>query len=376
MENRGCGIICEYNPFHKGHAYQLSKAKEICEFTVCAMSGDFVQRGEEAFQDKKVRAKNAMTNGADIVLEIPFPYSCFGAEGFARKGVEILSASGLCSHLLFGSECDNVNVLTDIANCMSDASFYGKVLEEQKKEKSLSFARARQALIEKTMGADYASVLDNPNDILGVEYIKSIKALGSKLIPVTLKRSTPRGGFDDTFASSSYIRGALSADERDEFALSRLPENYDFGGIYKGKDEFFRSVHLAMMMKKPQELENILEVPQGYGHVIVKAAHGTKDFDELCSAVSGKTMTVSKAKRMLLFAFFGIEKNVYHEKAAYSFVLALSKLGSGMLKKYREESKIILASRAKDIKDSEEAQRQFDRSLLAGKVLEKCGIHL
>ena len=74
MENRGCGIICEYNPFHKGHAYQLSKAKEICEFTVCAMSGDFVQRGEEAFQDKKVRAKNAMTNGADIVLEIPFPY--------------------------------------------------------------------------------------------------------------------------------------------------------------------------------------------------------------------------------------------------------------------------------------------------------------
>ncbi len=374
MEKKGCGIICEYNPFHKGHAYQLSKAKEEFPFTVCAMSGDFVQRGEAAFQDKRVRAANAVSNGADIVLEIPFPFSCFGAEGFARKGVEILSESGLCSHLLFGSECDDVKALSDIARQISKEGFYGKVVEMQKKEKCLSFARARQALIERTMGSDYSALLDNPNDILGVEYIKAIISLESGLVPVTVKRSTPRGGYDDEFASSSYIRNALMADEQDSFAISRLPDNYSLEGIYRGKDAFLKNVHTAMMMKNPEELEKILEVPGGYGYVIVKAAQKAQSFDELCSLVSGKTMTLSKAKRMLLFSFFGIEKSVYNEKASYSFVLALSEKGSTMLKKYRDDRKIILASRAKDIKESDEALRQFNRSCLAGKVLEKCGL--
>ena len=101
---KGTGIVCEYNPFHKGHAYQINTLKEMgAGFIVCAMSGDFVQRGEAAFQDKHIRARNAVANGADIVLEIPFPFSSFGAEGFASAGISILENSGLCSSFGFGS---------------------------------------------------------------------------------------------------------------------------------------------------------------------------------------------------------------------------------------------------------------------------------
>ncbi len=372
MQGKGCGIICEYNPFHKGHKYQLDMAKESFPFTVCVMSGDFVQRGEASFQKKEVRARNAVMNGADIVLELPFPYSSFGAEGFARKGVEILDGSGLCSHIMFGSECGDVNILKDIAKVLVREGFYGEVIKLQKQEKNLSFARARSLYIEKEMGQAYARILDNPNDILGVEYIKAIIKLESKLCPVAIKRSTPRGGFDEAFASSSYIRQNLFDSEKGGFAKSKLPENYDFSGIFKNKDELLKLMHVSLMMKTPKELESILEVPSGYGYLITDCARKSESFEEMCLLLSGKTMTESKIKRMLLFAFFGISKEVYGENAEYTQVLALSDKGGEMLKKYRDEAKIIVACRIKDIKCNETAYEQYSRSRLAWEVLSKC----
>lgn len=371
-ENRGCGIICEYNPFHLGHKYQLEKALELYDFTVCVMSGDFVQRGEAAFQKKEIRAKNACASGADIVLELPFPYSSFSAEGFAYKGIEVLTKSGLCSAVMFGSECGDVKVLTDIATLLSKDEFYLKVLTEQKNQGNLSFARARSLVVEKEMGTDYAHILDNPNDILGAEYIKAIIKQKSPLVPVPLKRSTPRGGFDENFASSSFIRKTLFDEENGEFAKSRLPEDYDFSGIRENTDDFYRLMLVSLAMKKPQELENILEVPKGAGYKIVDSARRAKNFDELCGMICGKTYTLSKVKRMLLFAFFGITKDVYFEKMEFTQVLALSENGAAKLKKYREFSEIVIASRVKDIKQNGRALRCYNRSRLASEVLEKC----
>lgn len=372
MEKKGCGIICEYNPFHLGHKYQLEMAKNVCDYTVCVMSGDFVQRGEAAFQQKSVRAKNACNNGADIVLELPFPYSSFGAEGFAYKGVEILTKSGLCSHIMFGSECGDANVLKDIATLLCKDGFYDRVVGEQKKEKSLSFAKARQLIVEKELGKEYAEVLDNPNDILGVEYIKAIIRQGSNLEPVPIKRTTPRGGFDETFASSSYIRKNLSDKENGDFAKSRLPENYDFSGIYNGVDRFYETMLINLAMKNESDYENILEVPKDFGSTIAQYAMKSENYDELCQNLCGKTITQSKVKRMLLFCFFGVEKERYCDKAEYTQVLALSELGAKMLKKYRDESDIVIASRIKDIKNNDKAYEQYSFSRLAGEIFEKC----
>ena len=129
---------------------------------------------------------------------------------------------------------------------------------------------------------------------------------------------------------------------------------------------------VSLAMKKPQELENILEVPKGAGYKIVDSARRAKNFDELCGMICGKTYTLSKVKRMLLFAFFGITKDVYFEKAEFTQILALSENGAAKLKKYREFSEIVIASRVKDIKQNGRALQCYNRSRLASEVLEKC----
>ena len=140
--SKGTGIVCEYNPFHNGHAYQIRKLKEMgAKFIVCAMSGNFVQRAEPSFQDKIIRAENAVKNGADIVLEIPFPFSSMSAEGFAMAGVSILENSGLCSSFGFGSECADEEKLSKVAKVL-DKSFHKKVLELQKTNPSLAYTFA------------------------------------------------------------------------------------------------------------------------------------------------------------------------------------------------------------------------------------------
>lgn len=372
MQDKGCGIICEYNPFHLGHKYQLEKASELFDFTVCLMSGDFVQRGEAAFQKKEVRAANASKNGADIVLEMPFPYSSFGAEGFAQKGVEILTASGLCSHLLFGSECGDVEILYEIAEFLCREDFFDAVINEQKKEGNLSFARARKRVVSKSLGEELGKVLDNPNDILGVEYIKAIIKTKSPLKAVALKRSTPRGGYDEVFASSSYIRENFFDSEKNSFIKSRVPEDYDFSQIFANCGDFYKVMLVNLSMKAPWELEEMLEVPKGYGYLIAGSAAKAKSFDELCSMLCGKTMTMSKVKRMLLFCFFGIKKERYHEQPLYTRVLSFTEKGRKMLKSYSDCRKIIIASRIKDIKQNEAAYENYCQERIALEVLYKC----
>lgn len=365
---KGTGIVCEYNPFHKGHAYQIQTLKNMgAEFIVCAMSGDFVQRGEAAFQDKLVRAKNAVENGADIVLEIPFPFSSLGAEGFASAGISILENSGLCSSFGFGSECASVEKLSRIATVL-DEEFRTQVVNMQKDEPNLSFASARQRLIEQKLSKEYADIVSNPNDILGVEYIKANKTL----VPIAIKRETPRGGYDETFASSSYIRQNLFDRENRNTALERLPESYLFDGIHKNTDAFYNHVILSLMQKTPDELSEIAEVNTGSEYSIIKNASKARSYDELLSFLSSKTYTDAKVRRMLLFSFFGVTKAMAKNTPLYTEVLGASEKGRKMLKKYREDRKIIVASRVADIKKNDEAFLQYSFSRKASEVLEKC----
>ena len=374
MEKKGVGIVCEYNPFHSGHKYQIQKAKELgAPFVVCAMSGDFVQRGEPASQDKMVRAKNAISSGADIVLEIPFPFSCLGAEGFCSAGVDILALSGLCSDIVFGSECGDAELLKKTAEHM-DESFLHRVKEFQKTDKSLSYARARSVLTEKELGKKYAELLEKPNDILGVEYIKAILSLDEDIrlgfIPV--KRTTPRGSHDETFASSSFIRKSIEQQRPMEEYRKFLPENYDFDRFYGGFEDFYKALCATIMLKTDRQLSEIAEIPKGVEFSVLKSAQKASDYNEFFEMLKTKTLTDAKIRRMLLFAFLGVTKEMAKERVAYTRVLAISETGGKMLKKYRDDRRIPLAVRLGDVKDNPVAQRQLDYSLLCGRVLEKC----
>ena len=365
---KGTGIVCEYNPFHKGHAYQINTLKEMgAGFIVCAMSGDFVQRGEAAFQDKHIRARNAVANGADIVLEIPFPFSSFGAEGFASAGISILENSGLCSSFGFGSECADTQKLSDVAAVLDDG-FRKAVIKRQKDSPNLSYAAARQTLLEERLSKEHANLVTNPNDILAVEYLKANKGL----VPIAIKRETPRGGYDERFASSSYIRKSIFDEKERQTALERLPENYCFDGIYKNTEALGNHILLSLMQKTPQELSKIAEIGKGSEYSIVRKAALAKSFDELCRLLSSKTLTDAKIRRMLLFAFFGVTKDMAKALPLYTEVLAVSDVGRKMLKKYVDDRKIIVASRVADIKKNDRAFLQYSFSRRAEEVLCKC----
>ncbi len=366
-----CGIICEYNPFHTGHAFQLEEVKRRFDAAVCVMSGDFVQRGECAFSDKEKRAENAVKNGADIVLELPFPFSSMSAEGFARAGVEILAKSGLCTHFAFGSECADIDLLIETARIVSETGFEAQVKKLLSEQPSLGYARARSKYVAENFGEKHAHVLENPNDILAVEYLKANNALSNPMIPVAIKRSTPRASKDENFASSSYIRKNIKDGKLDE-VNAYLPYKTDFCDYFTDDRGFYEFLKLCLSMKTPDELKGIAEVSGGVHHAIVKNAVSTESYDALLEALSNKGTTDAKARRMLLFSLFGVEKKYLKESVAFTRVLAMNETGQKLLSQTRKNRNIIIAGKAAHVKTDENARRQYDIAEKARRVLYSC----
>lgn len=216
---RTAGIISEYNPFHRGHAWQLGELRAQLgadTAVVCAMSGSFVQRGDFAVMRTHARAEAAVRGGADLVLELPLPWAIASAEGFAAGGVGVLAATGAVDTLVFGSECGDTETLKAVAAALESESFAAYL--RQGLQEGVSFAAAREAAARKLLG-EKAAVLAQPNDILGVEYCKAIARQAAALMPLALPRRGVGhdGGAAEGFASASRIRELLinggSADE-------------------------------------------------------------------------------------------------------------------------------------------------------------------
>ena len=183
------GIVCEYNPFHSGHLYMINESRRRLgedSVTVCVMSGDFVQRGEAALYSKFARAEAACRCGADLVLELPLPWSVSSAEGFAEGAVSVLAAAG-CTHLSFGSECGELEPLAALAREILNPATAGKIKDCLSADASLSYAMARQRVLSEALG-ETGELLSGPNNILAVEYLKAIYKHAYPIIPMTVKR--------------------------------------------------------------------------------------------------------------------------------------------------------------------------------------------
>ena len=208
---RTAGIISEYNPFHRGHAWQIGELRRRLgaeTAVVCAMSGSFVQRGDFAVMRTHARAEAAVRGGADLVLELPLPWAIASAEGFAAGGVGVLAATGAVDTLVFGSECGDTETLKAVAAALESESFAAYL--RQGLQEGVSFAAAREAAARKLLG-EKAAVLAQPNDILGVEYCKAIARQAAALMPLALPRRGVGhdGGAAEGFASASRIRELL-----------------------------------------------------------------------------------------------------------------------------------------------------------------------
>ncbi|MBQ7646922.1 MAG: nucleotidyltransferase family protein [Clostridia bacterium] len=329
-------IICEFNPFHHGHKYLISKAKETHGTVVCVMSGNFVQRGEAAFADKYYRAKAAVTCGADLVLSIPFPYSMTSARDFASAGVHIVNSLDIKS-LTFGAESDK-KTLSPIASvlCSGEADDY--IAVNIALSPNASYAKLRQKFIREKCGKEASDALDLPNNILALEYMSAIIKNGYRTEQEIIKR-------ESSFMSSSEIRS------RDDFC-GLLPE--ESAAVFKDAPLFdrenFSCFAIASLRNRTFE-DNYYDSSSGLKDRILKYANVCDTLGELTDKCVSASFTRSKCRRAIMAMLFGIPADI-SKKPSYTQVLCANEKGREFLAYCRKHCSFPIITKPSSALDS------------------------
>ena len=331
------GIICEYNPFHRGHQKQMRMIREAVgedAAIICVMSGDFVQRGDPALYPASVRAKAAVLGGADLVLQLPLTYSLRSAEGFAAGGVEILSALGAVDQLCFG--CESREGLMETAQALCSAEFSAALREQL--DTGISFAAARQRALE-AMGCD-GSVIETPNNILAVEYCKAILRQGSSLVPMPVIRE---GGYHDELPDPE--NPSASSLRRTEDFLPYVPE--ETARCYEGKPQYRREYGEKAMLARLRTMteEEFSRVPygsEGLWSKVMRECRLGGSVEEILQGAKSKRYAYTRLSRLLMCAFLGITEELLEEKAPYVRILAMSGRGRSVLRRCKTSSSVQL----------------------------------
>ena len=368
------GIVAEYNPFHKGHEYHINRAKELLGTdlpVVAVMSGDFVQRGECAVFNKFARAKAAVLSGADLVVELPAPYVLSSAENYALSSVSLLKALRV-SHMSFGSECGDIKTLESLAELVCSNSFISELKSYISENPTLSFASARQILAEKYLGKS-GRLLESPNNILAVEYLKAINNLETHITPVTVKRIGAGHDTvsDDLFRSASDIRGRIF---KEEDYCRYIPEN-SFS-VYKDETERGRGpVSLTALetaaLSRLRSLDRddysrIKDAEDGLGNRIYENIRKYSTLEDTVSASVTKRHPASRVRRVLMNAVLGITADQTEGLPPYLRVLAANVKGTEYLSSIRESALLPVIAKSADIRaESGYCRRVFDITSLA-----------
>ncbi len=365
-----CGIICEYNPFHNGHKYQIDALKQNFGFdaVVCVMSGNYMQRGDIAVFDKNIRARAALKCGADLVLELPTVHAMQTAEVFARNAVYILSESGIIDSLAFGAECDDVPLLTKIAELLAFEPARFKDALRSELDFGKPFFTARAVAIERMLGKSAADIIAEPNNILAVEYIKSLLRFESGIEPLAIKRVF--SGHNDNkiigaTSSASAIREALY--HGDDGAYDALPQN--LSRLYKNAEirnieNLSAAVISKIMLSEPTKLKDISDIGEGLENKLVSAARGAHSFFELCENIKSKRYAHSRISRIVLSAFLGITKKDAATPPQYIKILDFTDTGRELLHRAKKVSSLPLAKNRNSIKNLPSALKIWDRELI------------
>ena len=356
------GIVTEYNPFHKGHAYMIEEAKKKAgaDRVVVVMSGSFVQRGEPAIFDKWVRTEAALMNGVDMVLELPVLFAASNAETFARAAVRTLEETGIVDVLCFGSESGDLHSMQEAARLMeNETEEFQKLLKEQLDE-GLSYPAARAKALE-TVSQISSEILSQPNHILGLEYLKALDRYNCTMEPMTIKREGDYNSpsLTDGFASAAAIRKALAEDRSTE-AMPQLPENVhdvynkalSLGTAPCFWNELTAALHYKLRMSSAEEVEEIAEVVEGLENRILHSIDSCYDIKDVIDFIKTKRYTRTKIQRILLHILLDIkEKEVAYymnlPKMPYIRVLGFKKENSGILADLTENAKVPVLTNLK-----------------------------
>lgn len=337
------GIIAEYNPFHNGHRYQIEqfKLKHNITHLVVVMSGNFVQRGDVAIIDKFKRSKMAIQGGADLILELPVCYALSTAEYFALGGIYLLNSLGCVDTLSFGSSSD-IDTLTKISKLSNELRNSNEVLELM--NNGLTFPNALAKVVS-TLNYDYSNVLGEPNNVLGLEYIRALNRLHSNIEPTTLVRKNVQHNSTaplDNFASASYIRNEILKGAN----VSKLMPNYDI--ITSNDIHSIESLERVILYKlrctSIEELQSTFDVSHGLEHRILQATKKSTSLNDLLFNIKSKRYTLARIRRIVLNVLLGITKQDISTMPPYARILAMNTKGTEILSIAKKRASIPIGT--------------------------------
>lgn len=348
-------IICEYNPFHNGHRYQIKRTHAT--HTVAIMSGNFTQRGIPSVISKTAKAEIALKNGCDLVIELPTPYAVASAERFAFGATFLADALNCVDVLSFGCENDNLAKLQKAAHVSSSAEVLSLTKENLKS--GISFAKARHNAIETLFGTELATLLTSPNNILAAEYIKSLNALGSSIIPMPiLRKECGRSSsvIVKSFANSTVLREMLFESDKKiknfmpQSAYKILKREADCGRAPASLLNCERAILAKLRCMQPDDFLQVPDVCEGLENKIHKTIRKATSLAELYSGVKSKRYTQLRVQRIILAAFLGLDKEILTLNPPYIKVLGFNERGKEILKIAKKRAKLPIVTKASDIK--------------------------
>ena len=320
------GLITEYNPFHNGHAYHIEKAKMLtgADRVIVVMSGDFVQRGAPAVMPKHLRAESALLSGASLILELPVCFATGSAEYFAQGSISLLNRLGCIDSICFGSECGDLHLLKEIAQILADEPIEYQTALRQALKDGASFPAARQKALN-IYSDKYSEILALPNNILGIEYLKALAKLHSKMEPFTIKRIG--AGYHDMdidgqFSSATAIRSDIYQLADVNSSSESLPlthiqtqvpsschelmkKNYQTRYPVKA-DDFSLLLKAKLLSETAGSLSHYLDMSPELANRILRLRNDYLSFEQFCDLLKTKELTRSRISRSFIHVLLGI----------------------------------------------------------------------
>ena len=353
-----CAVICEYNPFHLGHAYQISEMKKRGA-VIAVMSGSFTQRGDAAVLSKYDRAEIAVQCGANLVLELPFPYSSAPAEIFGGAGVRIAHLLGCVDELCFGSETGDLPSLCLLSDRLQSEDFRTALSVYLENDRSQSYRTAVGKVYRDFYGEEYPS--DGSNDILSLSYLSALRALHSDITPVALMRKgEDYNGGGEGLASATTVRALVkSADweavfrsvprETAERLLTATKE-----GRLADSDRLFFLFAALVRTRRMEDVFDLYDIPRDLAARLWKYGREAGDMETFLSLVASKNDSPSRVRRAMLTVLLNVKKSDVGD-VPYTSVLAADQTGREILSMLRKTARIPIVTKPADAKRYGEA---------------------
>lgn len=363
------GIIAEYNPFHNGHLLHLTKSKEEtgAEYSICIMSGNFVQRGNTSIVNKWVKTEMALKSGIDLVLELPTVYSISSAENFAEGAIKLLNSLKIVDTVSFGSENSDIDILNRFSGILyEEPKQYVEFLNEELK-KGLSFPKAREnAILLYLNDQKYSNILNQPNNTLAIEYLKALKKYKSHIMPITIKREKAFYNSNcivDEYASATAIRNMIVNNQFNDIrkvmprlAYDLLMQEIENNQYVIDISKFEKEILYSIRRLSTADLKKFPEVNEGLENAIKNAANSCNTLAELINIIKTKRYTQTRIQRILLYILLNITKKdmyISRKTVPYARILGYSQKGKALISEiYKANPKIALITSVKNFFDS------------------------